>query len=108
MIHFNKLVRQLKAKKGISPADFFQEYEVNLDEEYYSNKTMLQNAIIERDNEIINAILNINDDCVTKRHNLNTPDHTNRNWAALHYAAFESSTEGIGTVQSLLLVFTLA
>ncbi len=102
MDHFKKLVRQHKAARDISPADFFRDISVNLDEEFSGNRTLLQNSIMSQDEELFHAILKLAPTDATHPHDINLRDRTNKRWAALHYAVFGSSTGDLGLVQDLI------
>jgi len=102
MDHYQKILKQHKLPKKTEPLDFFQNNSISLDNEFMSNRTMLQNAIMSQDDEIINAILQIKPDFATKPHNLNTIDKTNKKWTALHYAVFNSASLGENILKLLL------
>lgn len=102
MNHYQKLLRQNKLPKQTEPAQFFQETAVNLDEEFSANKTLLQNAIMEQDEDLFNAIMEISKECETKPPDVNVPDRTRLHWTALHHAVFNSATNGEQMVIALL------
>ena len=104
MHHFLRLVRQTKVKKDVEPAEFFSDNPVDLNSDYANNRTLLQNAIMDQEEELFDAILHITAKDATKPPDLNLRDRTGKGWSALHYAVFQSSTAGPSYVQKLVLV----
>jgi hypothetical protein len=107
MRHFEKMLKQRRADRDLTPAEFFRDHEVDLDRDYANNRTLLQNAIMDQEEELFQAILDVSDKGATKRPDLNAVDKAGKGWTALHYAVFVSTTAGPGYVQKLVLVSIL-
>eukprot|EP01022_Parablepharisma_sp_SALTPOND_P025681 TRINITY_DN602_c1_g1_i2.p4 TRINITY_DN602_c1_g1~~TRINITY_DN602_c1_g1_i2.p4 ORF type:complete len:441 (+),score=63.67 TRINITY_DN602_c1_g1_i2:6367-7689(+) len=102
MDHYYKLLKQYKLPRKTEPRDFFAEYPANLDEEFAASKTLLQNAIMSQDEDLVDAILEINPESAAKLRDLNVPDRTSKRWTALHYAVFNGAFGGEDMVKKLL------
>jgi len=102
MNHYKKLLKQNKLPKETEPIEFFKGTAINLDEEFSSNRTLLQNAIMDQEEDLFNAIMEISKDWETKPPDVNTLDRTRKRWTALHHAVFNASLNGEQMVLALL------